>query len=234
MPAQTGRIAPGKGFVAGVYTCCEAPGRDGRARGWYGDRPPCVPVPHPPPGGQGSGHPAVRGRARGRAWSRGGPVGPDRFAPQRRPAPGPAASSALGARRLRNWGEGSPRDNSSLLFLSLYPHLFLGESLQVKAQLSTTRVTRRGLSVPAVLAIGRGGSAQPRPAPGKRPRAGGGRVFRVRARKQPGRKGSGLGTLGKGGCAPAADAGPATPEAGMPPRSPGLVVAPQGSVTQKG
>lgn len=142
------------------------------------------------------------GPGRGSAWSRGGPVGPDRFAPQRRPAPGPAASSALGARTLRNWGEGSPRDNSSLFFLSLYPHRFLGESLHVKAQLSTTRVTRRGLSVPAVLTIGRGVSAQPRPVPGKRPRAGGGRVFRVRARKQPGRKGSGLGTPGKGRLCP--------------------------------
>lgn len=52
--------------------------------------------------------------------------------------------------------------------------------------------------------------------------------------RRRGEKAAAWARWGRGDSAPATDAGLATPEAGMPPQSPGLAVAPQGSVTQKG
>lgn len=218
---QRGYLHPNKGLITGAYTCCEALGWfDGEGRTepgliWGpGAHVPLLPRPPRCAGaaGQGAERPIAprawveaRGSAGGPGAAVGGRAGPLRSAAWC-PAPLRAPLEAAAGRERAEEASAAP----------------------LSALLGGHRVGRSGPSWPRG-ADAPSGPARPGPLRGDRGPPGQGGLGNS--------QGSGAATPGlpgKGGSAPAADAGLAAPEPGMLRRSPGLAVAPQGSVTQKG
>lgn len=124
----------------------------------------------------------------------------------------PLSTLLIGAGRFREGAEEPARGllpgicaRPFLPFASCYPYRLIKASpcsLQVKPWLEHSRGHPAGPHGTPWLAVGWRGFAHSCPAPGERPGAEGGREPRVRARKQPGRGGSGPGTPEKGQLCP--------------------------------
>lgn len=218
---QRGYLHPNKGLITGAYTCCEAlgwfdgEGRTGPGLIWGpGAHVPLLPRPPRCAGaaGQGAGRPIAP-----RAWAeaRGSPGGP-----------GAAVGGRAGPLRSAAW---CPAPLRAPLEAAAGRERVEAASAAPLSALLGGPGTGRAAPVPCGPVVRMLRAARPGPLRGDRGRPGQGGLGNS--------QGSGAATpglRGKGGSAPAADAGLAVPEPGMLRRSPGLAVAPQGSVTQKG